>query len=71
MASFTALFPGLRDVAVRHLSVDGDHAVAIYNFVCVDPVGSLRIAELLGFRDGLIHSIEMFFDPRPLMAAST
>jgi hypothetical protein len=26
------------------------------------------MADLIGFKDGLIHSIEMFFDPRPFDA---
>jgi hypothetical protein len=68
-ASFGPLFPILRDVSVRHLSEDGNQAVAVYDFLCVEPVGSIRMAELLEIEGGLVRSIEMFFDPRPFIAA--
>jgi hypothetical protein len=69
MASFRSLFPALDDVALRHLLVDGEQAIAVYDFVCAEPFGSVRMADLIGFKNGLIHSIEMFFNPRPFEGA--
>jgi hypothetical protein len=39
-----------------------------YDFVCRDPIGVCRTAELVRFQDGLIRDIELFFDARPFEA---
>ena len=69
LASFEPLLPALLDMKTRHLLADGDRVAAVYDFVCAEPIGSVRMAELLGFDDGSVRSIEMFFDPRPFLAA--
>jgi predicted ester cyclase len=68
LASFRALFPMLQTVTLHHLLVDGEQAVAAYDFVCTAPVGLVRMAELMLFEEGLIRSIEMYFDARPFVA---
>lgn len=45
----------------------GSHVTAAYDFVCDEPLGSVRMADVLGIEQGLIRSIEMFFDPRPFL----
>jgi len=70
MGSFQPLFPALLDLVPKQLLLEEDKAFAAYDFVCVPPMGTIRMAELLGFENGLIHSIEMFFDPRPLLNVS-
>lgn len=67
-ASFASLLPMLQEVALRHVLTDGERAIATYDFICNDPIGRIRIAEALTFSDGLIMSIELFFDPRPFLA---
>jgi ketosteroid isomerase-like protein len=62
------MIPMLKDVVVRHLMVDGDQAIAVYDFICAAPVGVCRTAELISFADGLIRSSEVFFDARPFEA---
>ena len=68
LAAFRTLLPMPQALETRHLAVSGDRAMAVYDFVCGEPVGRIPMAELIGFRDGLITSIEMFFDPRCLLA---
>lgn len=70
MASFKPLLPTLLHLEQRRLLADGDGAVAIYDFVCVPPIGSIRMADTLTIEDGRIRQIEMFFDPRPLVEAA-
>lgn len=42
-----------------------DKAVIVYDLDCPMPVGVLRAAALMGFKDGLISSIQLFYDARP------
>src|SRR5450631_703162 len=68
MNAVRGMIPMLKDVVVRHLMVDGDQAIAVYDFICAAPVGVCRTAELISFTDGLIRSSEVFFDARPFEA---
>lgn len=63
------MLPMLETVRIRHLFVEGDTALAVYDFTCHAPVGNIRTCELLTLRNGLILSSEIFFDASPLMAA--
>ena len=36
-----------------------------YDFVCEPPIGVCRTAELITFEDGLVKTIELFYDARP------
>ena len=65
VAASRRMFPLLQDYRVRSVFVDGDHAMFVYDFVCVEPIGVCRTAELVTVKDGLIASSEIFFDARP------
>jgi len=70
LASFQPLFPILSEVVLRNLFVEAEEAVLVYDFVFVEPIGSIRMAELIGFEDGRAKRIEMFFDPQPFLVAN-
>ena len=59
------MFPLLVDHVVREMIIERDRAVAIYDFYCRPPIGCCRTAELIGFADGSIRSVEVFFDAQP------
>jgi ketosteroid isomerase-like protein len=62
------VFPLLERFEVRARFVSGDHAMFAYDFVCRDPIGVCRTAELVRLQDGLIRDIELFYDARPFEA---
>ena len=68
LASSRRVFPLLERLDVRAKFVSGDRAMFAYDFVCSDPIGVCRTAELVRFEDGLIRDIELFFDARPFEA---
>jgi len=59
------MFPLLQEHRVRSLLTNGGRAMFVYDFVCAEPIGVCRTAELVTLRDGLIASVEIFFDPQP------
>ena len=59
------MFGLLKTLEVRSKFAFGDQAIFTYDFVCEDPIGVCRTAELMTFKDGLIGRIELFFDARP------
>jgi ketosteroid isomerase-like protein len=68
LASSKRIFPLLERLEVRARFVSGDRAMFAYDFVCRDPIGACRTAELVRLQDGLIRDIELFFDARPFEA---
>jgi hypothetical protein len=68
LVSSKRVFPLLERLDVRGKFVSGDRAMFAYDFVCHDPIGVCRTAELVRFQDGLIRDIELFFDARPFEA---
>src|SRR5262249_21178964 len=68
VAGMSRLLPILIDVHVRSKFVGQNQTFYAYDFVCKEPIGLSRIAELLTFEDGKIKSIELFFDARPWAA---
>jgi hypothetical protein len=68
LTSSKRIFPLLERFEVRAQFVSGDRAMFAYDFVCRDPIGVCRTAELVRFQDGLIRDIELFFDARPFEA---
>lgn len=55
--------------ATIHQAINaGNRVVLSYDFVTNSPAGSLPITEWFEIVDGKITSIELYFDPRPLMA---
>lgn len=68
LASSKRIFPLLERLDVRAQFVSGDRAMFAYDFVCREPIGVCRTAELVRFQGGLISNIELFFDARPFEA---
>jgi len=62
------IFPLLERLKVRARFISGDRAMFAYDFVCREPVGVCRTAELVLFENGLIRDTELFFDARPFEA---
>ncbi|MCL4394145.1 MAG: hypothetical protein M1482_04950 [Chloroflexi bacterium] len=48
----------------------GDQVMFTYDFVCQEPIGNCRTAELLTFKSGLISRSELFFDTAPFAKAA-
>ena len=68
LGSSKRVFQILERLDVRARFVSGNRAMFAYDFVCLDPIGVCRTAELVRFQDGLIRDIELFFDARPFEA---
>jgi len=69
VASAARMFPMLKGYEVREIFAKNDQAICIYDFICAEPIGRCRTAELLTFDGDLIRGIELFFDARPFEAA--
>ena len=69
LAAVTRMFPMVERLELRALFTEGDRVLAVYDFVCVQPIGCLRTAEMIEIRHGLIVSSELFFDTAPLTGA--
>jgi len=65
LAACHRMFPMLREFRVRSTAASENQVVAIYDFVCIEPIGVCRTAELITFDDDLIRGVELFFDARP------
>ncbi len=59
------MFGMMKSLQVRSKFAAGNQAIFTYDFVCVDPVGICRTAELITFKGDKIAGIELFFDARP------
>jgi hypothetical protein len=68
LASSKRIFPLLERIEVRARFVSGDRAMFAYDFICREPIGVCRTAEMVRFQDGLIRETELFFDARPFEA---
>ncbi len=62
------IFPLLERFDVHARFISGDRAMFAYDFVCREPIGVCRTAELVRFENGLIRETELFFDARPFEA---
>jgi len=65
IAACKRMFPMLKEYRVRSVAATEDRAIFVYDFVCVEPIGLCRTAELITVKDGLIRDVELFFDARP------
>jgi ketosteroid isomerase-like protein len=68
VAGVERMLPVLREHRLRSAVTDGNDAMFVYDFVCVDPIGACRTAERVAIEDNLITDVEVFFDPRPFVA---
>lgn len=55
----------MRSITVRAKFGAGDQVMLAYDLDCIEPIGVVRVAALLTFKEGLILGIEIFFDARP------
>lgn len=62
------VFPLLEKLDLRARFISGDRAMLVYDFVCRDPIGVSRTAEMVRFEGELIRETELFFDARPFEA---
>lgn len=65
VGSVQRMFPILKEINIQSKFAAGNQAIFTYDFLCAEPVGSCRTAELMTFEDGQIKDIELFFDARP------
>lgn len=54
-----------KKLTIRSVIGSNNEAVVIYNLECPEPFGLISTASHLTFKDGLIFSIELFYDARP------
>lgn len=59
------LFSVTQTFTIRYTFEEKDQIMVVYDLVCSEPIGTIRVAALLTFKEGLIGKIELFFDPRP------
>ena len=65
LAGAQRMFPLLKEIKIHTMFFSGDQVLFTYDFICVEPVGICRTAELITIKDGQIGRVELFFDPRP------
>lgn len=59
------VLPMFNAMSMRSLCSSDDKVMVSYNLECDEPIGALRIAALLSFKEGFISEMELFFDARP------
>jgi len=55
----------LNDIEIRAKFSYDNQIMLAYDFIFPKPIGKLRAAVLMGFKDQLISKIELFYDGRP------
>ncbi len=50
---------------IRTVIGSKDQVILIYDLDCPAPIGNVRTAVLMDFKNHLISKVELFFDPRP------
>ena len=60
----TGLFPAVKDVHIRRHIVDGEFDAVLFDLDTV--FGVIPIFDCIRVRDGLIHEIRPYYDPRPI-----
>ena len=68
LASSQRVFGLLERFDIKAQLFAEDHAMFVYDFVCREPIGVCRTAELVRIEDGLIREINLFYDARPFEA---
>ena len=58
--------PSFKKLTIRAQFGSGDQAMLVFDLDCPSPIGIVRTAVLMTFKDDLIARIEAFFDPRPI-----
>ena len=68
LAATARVLPLLDRIDIRAQFTSGDRAMFAYDFVCREPIGVSRTAELVRLEGGLIRESEVLFDARPFEA---
>ena len=55
----------LQDIHIRSKFSSNNQIMFAYDFMFPEPIGKLRAAVLMEFKDQLISKIELFYDGRP------
>ena len=55
----------LHNIEIRSRFSDGNQIMLAYDFMFPEPIGKLRAAVLMNFKENLIARIELFYDARP------
>ncbi len=59
--------PSFNKLTIRATFGSDDQAMLAFDLDCPLPIGIVRTAALITFKDGLIVQIEAFFDPRSIV----
>jgi SnoaL-like domain len=62
------LFPLFKTLTIHKIFSSGDQVVVIFDLEFLPPIGNIPIAAVLTIHNKLISKIEMFYDPRPILA---
>jgi len=68
---YEGLFAGILDINVRAKMSAADRVMLVYDLKFKEPIGNVRTAALLSFKDNLIADIEVFFDGRAFESKTT
>ena len=61
-------FGFLQSIEFRAGFANDNQVMIAYNAIFPDPVGKFPTAIYVTFKDGLMSQMELFYDPRPLLA---
>lgn len=61
----------LTDIKIRSKFASENEIMFAYDFMFLEPIGKLRAAVLMEFKDKLIFKIELFYDARPFVENKT
>ena len=65
--SLKFFLPSFNKLTIRATFGSDDQAMLAFDLDCPLPIGIVRTAALITFKDGLIVQIEAFFDPRSIV----
>lgn len=57
----------IMDMEINARFASDEQVMLVYDLECSSPLGTIRTAALLTFKDGLIVRNDLFFDPRPFV----
>lgn len=65
LKSAEGFMQAFKKLTIRTACGEGDQAMLVYDVECPSPIGNIRSAALMNFRNELICRIELFFDAHP------
>jgi ketosteroid isomerase-like protein len=67
LAGLQQTLANMREVRRQAVAAEGENIFQVYDLIMSEPDVSLPVAQWLRVRDGRIASLQVFFDPRPLL----